>query len=298
MEIHIYQVDAFTSQPFGGNPAGVVPNAKDLSEVEMQQIANEMNLSETAFVIPLYDDLFKVRFFTPLCEVDLCGHATIATFYTLASKGYIKPIENGTKTVYQQTKVGRLPVEIKFIDNTVDSVIMEQAIPKPLGNVELLEPLLDSMSINKSQIGVGDKYIEPMIISTGLPDIILPIKNKEVLDNLKIDFCKMAEICDQLKVTGVHAFYLPTINSSEVYTRNFGPSVGINEESATGTANGALMYFLNSTKLSNQRFITSFQGESLKRPSEIQCYINEDNGRIRIKVGGKAKIVIDGIISF
>lgn len=298
MEIHIYQVDAFTSQPFGGNPAGVVPNAKGLSDLEMQQIANEMNLSETAFVIPLYDDLFKVRFFTPLCEVDLCGHATIATFYTLALKGYIKPVENGSKIVYQQTKVGRLPVEIIFIDYCVDSVIMEQAVPRLLGTVELLDPLLDSMSLYRSHIGVGDKYIEPMIISTGLPDIILPIKSKEVLDNLKIDFCKMAEVCNKLRVTGVHAFYLPTLYSQEVYTRNFGPSVGINEESATGTANGALMYFLNSTKLINQKFITSFQGESLGRPSEIQCYMDEDGGEIKIKVGGKAKIVIDGIISF
>lgn len=298
MEINIYQVDAFTSKAFGGNPAGVVPNAKDLKEKHMQKIANEMNLSETAFVTHLYDDLFNVRFFTPICEVDLCGHATIATFYTLALKGYIKPIYNGIKTVYQQTKAGRLPVEIKFVDNIVDSVIMEQATPRSLGTLGNIKDILDSMSLDISDIGVGNEFIDPEIISTGLPDIILPIKKKEVLDNLKIDFTKMANICNEMDVTGVHAFYLPEKNSDKVYTRNFGPAVGINEEAATGTANGGLMYYLVQKHLIDKNKIISLQGESLKRPSEIHCYYEQKNDGVKIKVGGKAKIVIDGIMCF
>jgi len=84
MDIIIYQVDAFTDKPFGGNPAGVVTDARSLTDENMQKIAMEMNLSETAFVISKGDNNYQVRFFTPKCEVDLCGHATIATFYTLA----------------------------------------------------------------------------------------------------------------------------------------------------------------------------------------------------------------------
>ncbi len=107
MQINIFQVDAFTDKSFRGNPAGVVPDARLLTAEQMQKIANEMNLSETAFVIPVNDELFQVRFFTPICEVDLCGHATIATFFLLAKKGYIKSIQNGIKTVYQKLIVKR-----------------------------------------------------------------------------------------------------------------------------------------------------------------------------------------------
>ena len=87
----IYQVDAFSDVPFGGNPAGVVPNAIGLNHIQMLKIAREMNLSETAFIFPLKDDVadYEVRFFTPTQEVDLCGHATIASFFALASKGII-----------------------------------------------------------------------------------------------------------------------------------------------------------------------------------------------------------------
>ena len=111
MEINIYQVDAFSDKPFGGNPAGVVPDAKQLSYDDMQNIAKEMNLSETAFVIPIDKNNYQVKFFTPIKEVDFCGHATIGSFYTLAHKGYLPPIYNGIK-VYQETKAGRLAVEI------------------------------------------------------------------------------------------------------------------------------------------------------------------------------------------
>ena len=87
----IYQVNAFADVPFGGNPAGVLPNSIGLNHSDMLKIAKQMNLSETAFVFPMQDDLvdYEVRFFTPTQEVDLCGHATIASFFCLASKGVI-----------------------------------------------------------------------------------------------------------------------------------------------------------------------------------------------------------------
>ena len=294
MGINIFQVDAFSDKSFGGNPAGVVPDARRLTKDQMQNIAKEMNLSETAFVIPLSDDLYKVRFFTPLCEVDLCGHATIATFFTLAKKGYIKSLFNGKKTVFQETKVGKLAVEIIFKDGEVDKVFMEQALPKDLGKIDDLDKLLKSMGLNIEDIGIEDTLVYPRMISTGLPDIILPIKTKEILDNLNIDMKLLAQVSDNLKVTGVHAFYLPSLNSDIVYTRNFAPLVGIDEESATGTANGALIYYLKENKFIEDNNILAYQGETMNRMSKIYCSIDESN---TIKVGGKAKIIIDGILS-
>lgn len=298
MEVNIFQVDAFSSEPFGGNPAGVVPNAKRLTDIDMQRIANEMNLSETAFVTQRDDNLFRVRFFTPICEVDLCGHATIATFYTLAQLGYIKSISQGIKKVYMDTRIGRLPIEISYMDHKPYYIVMEQDTPSSRGKVELLEELLITMNLSKSDIGVKGEFAFPEIVSTGLPDIILPIRDKEKLDNLNVDFCNLREVCRKLNVIGVHAFYLPNKNSEVVYTRNFAPLAGIDEEAATGTANGALIYYLRKNGLIEGESITSIQGESLKRPSKIYCYINEEDNMFTVKVGGKANIILEGIIKF
>lgn len=298
MEINIYQVDAFTDKTFGGNPAGVVPDANSLSESDMQDIAREMNLSETAFVAPVDKDNFKVRFFTTVCEVDLCGHATIGSFFTLAKKGYISPIDNGSKKIYQETKAGKLSVEIFYKNGEVDKVMMEQSQPKSLGKIEDLEELLLSMGVTKEDIGIGETFVYPEIITTGLPDIMLPLKKKETLDNLSVDFEKLAKVSDKFGVTGVHAFYIPSSDSQEVFTRNFAPLVGINEEAATGTSNGALIYFLKKNGYLNGNEIVSRQGASLNRPSSIHCMIEEKGDNYIVKVGGKAKIVIEGIISF
>ncbi len=298
MEINIFQVDAFSSKPFGGNPAGVVPDAKWLKESDMQKIANEMNLSETAFVIQRDDNLFKIKFYTPLCEIDLCGHATIATFYTLAEQGYIKPIESGIKKVFMETNIGRLPVEIEFFNNLPEHIVMEQGEPKTIGKLENLSKLVDILNIKMSDIGIDDYFIEPEIISTGLPDIMLPIRDKKVLDSIQMDFCELSNYCKELNVVGVHAFHMPEKDSFEIYARNFAPLVGINEESATGTANGCLIYYLKKNSLINRDKIMVLQGESLNRPSEVYCHIEEDNDTFKIKVGGRANITLEGIIKF
>ena len=298
MEIIIFQVDAFSSLPFGGNPAGVVTNAKKLNREQMQKIANEMNLSETAFVKQLEDSYFRIRYFTPTVEVDLCGHATIASIYTLATEGFITPIQNGIKTVVIETKAGKLNVDIEFSNYLPKYIFMAQKAPKSLGVPVLLSEVLDTFGLKESDIGIGDKYISPEIISTGLPDIILPIKDKKILDSMKVDFCRLAEISRKLNVTGVHAFYIKDRMSRVAYARNFAPAVGIDEEAATGTANGALIYYLKKNGLLAEDHLLVSQGESMGRPSQINCRIESSEEGYSVYVGGEANIVIEGIIKF
>ncbi len=293
MEINIYQIDAFTNTSFGGNPAGVVPDSRFLTEDEMQLVAKEMNLSETAFLTQLYEDFFHVRFFTPEREVDLCGHATIGAFYTMASKGYIKPIDEGSKIVFQKTKAGKLGVELIYKDGKIDKVFMDQAEAKSYGRILDLEELAQAMGIDPEDIGHEEIQVQPEIISTGLLSIMVPVKSKEILDNLKVDLDLIRKISKDNKAVGIHAFYLPEIDSKTVYTRNFAPILGIDEESATGTSNGALMYFLKKEKLTSRDNILAYQGESIDRPSEIFCRINGDK---LVQVGGRAKLMLDGIM--
>ncbi|MFA5577467.1 MAG: PhzF family phenazine biosynthesis protein [Tissierellaceae bacterium] len=297
MEIMIYQVDAFSDRAFGGNPAAVVLSPRSLTSDMMQDIAKEMNLSETAFVIQFAKDSFWVRFFTPVCEVDLCGHATIATFYTLGKMGYIEGMVDGIKTVYQETRSGKLAVELEYRDGEIYKVFMEQARPKIIGGIGDLERLARVMGIRVEDIGIGRETIYPKIVSTGLPDIMLPIKDKEILDKMNVNMGELSKMSEELNIIGVHAFYLADRKSEIVYTRNFAPLVGINEEAATGTSNGALIYFLRQNNLIDKNRLISYQGQSMNRPSTIHCKLIEREGTTLVKVGGDAKIVLSGIMS-
>ena len=297
MEVNIFQVDAFTDKPFGGNPAGVVTNSKGISSQQMQKIANEMNLSETAFVRQLDDCYFKIRYFTPLCEVDLCGHATIAAIHTLANKGYIKPIEKGGKIANIETGVGTLKVEIQFENYSPVSIAMEQDTPQSMGPLENLSELLECFGLEVDEVGIGQGEALPEIISTGLPDLILPVRTRRRLMDMKVDFCRLRDLSNKLGVTGVHAFYYDP-SQEMAHARNFGPAVGIDEEAATGTANGALIYYLRKNGYLEGDSLLVHQGESLGRPSMINCYIEEKGGKYSVKVGGSAVIILEGIIKF
>jgi len=297
MEVIIYQVDAFVDKPFGGNPAGIVPDARGLSEVDMQRIAKEMNLSETAFVIEKDNENYDVRFFTPKCEVDLCGHATIAAFYVLAQKGYIRNIENGLIRVYQLTKAGKLPVEIYFKDSNVEKVMMYQGTPCLLGVVNDTISLASVLGISPEDIGVNGEELNSEIISTGLADIIVPVRSKAVLDSVDVDFRRLEEFTVKHNALGVHVFCLDENSDKHVYCRNFAPAVGINEEAATGTSNGALIYYLKKNNILSKDEMIAKQGQALNRPSEIFCQIEKNDVNYTIKVGGKARIVLQGIIT-
>lgn len=298
MEAIIYQVDAFTDKPFGGNPAGVVPDAKNLSEEDMQKIACEMNLSETAFVKKLENDCFEVRFFTPKCEVALCGHATIATFYVLGKKGYIRHEGKRKVLIKQKTKAGLLPVELYFENDEIVKVLMHQGSPVAFGQIDEIEEISKILGIREEEVGLKDFELKPEIISTGLKDIIVPVKDEESLKSLNIDFEKMDDYCNSKGSIGMHVFTLDELNDNTVHCRNFAPSVGIYEEAATGTANGALIYYMKRNNLLKANYIQANQGQYMNRPSKILCEINESENHDIVKVGGQAVIVMEGVIKF
>ncbi|MGH4118983.1 PhzF family phenazine biosynthesis protein [Clostridium sp.] len=298
----IYTVNAFSDNSLGGNPAGVVPNAVGLNYNDMLSIAREMNLSETAFIFPLQNDEsdYEVRFFTPIQEVDLCGHATIASFFALASKGIITGTDH-VKIINQKTKAGILPVELCFKDTKIQNVMMTQTKPKFVFNVENLGELAKIMGLNVCDIGIDGYTLVPQAVSTGLTDIILPVKSLSTLKSINPNFAKLTEYSNNLDITGVHAFTLETEEkSSTLACRNFGPAVGINEESATGTSNGSLgAYLVKNDVIKFKDIITLIceQGYYMNRPSKIIVSLAGSKNTLIVKVGGNAIIVKEGITS-
>lgn len=272
-------VDAFTTQTFGGNPAGVVL-LDDVfpGEKFMQQVAAEFRYSETAFVLRNSETEFTVRYFTPAAEVDLCGHATIATFGTLYKLGII---DDGTMCI-NHTLAGDLQVRVG------EKVMMQMAEPQVIDtavDVELLHRIMGVKSLHS--------ILPVQVVTTGLPDIIMPVDSIDELNVLSPNMDALAQLSDQLNVTGVHAFAL----SEDGYTahvRNFGPLYGVPEESATGTANAALTHYLHHNGLMQAPAECRFlQCEAMQRPSEVATMLLKDG---TIWVGGDSAIVAIGEI--
>lgn len=279
MKVKAYKINSFAKSVEGGNPAGVVVNADSLSENDMKKIAGILGLSETAFVMKSDLADFKVRFFTPTEEVDLCGHATIGTFSTLLSEGYIKP---GNYT--QETKAGVLNVEVKE-----DLSIMMNQTPPNFYEVIDKSEIADSLNISIDEI---HEKLPVQIVSTGLRDILIPIKNIDVLNSINPDFNKVTQISRKYNTIGYHIFSLDVLYSANAHCRNLAPLCGIPEESATGTSNGALACYLfkyNKINSANFEDIVFEQGYSMKKPSEILVSLNvEENEVLEVKVGGKS----------
>lgn len=279
MKLKVYTVNAFAKSADGGNPAGVVMNADPLSENDMKKVSKIIGFSETAFVMKSDCADFKVRFFTPNSEVDLCGHATIGTYHTLLSEGYIKP-----GNYSQETKAGILNISI----NKDALIMMNQTVPT-FYDIIPKEEIAASLNLTLNQI---EETLPVQIVSTGLKDILVPIKNMKILDSMKPNFKKIEQISRKYNVIGYHAFTLETRCGSNAHCRNFAPLYDIPEESATGTSSGALgcyLYKYGKINLTQCQNIIFEQGYSMKKPSEIIVSLNiKDRKIVEVKVGGRA----------
>ena len=272
-----FVVDAFANEPFGGNPAGVVLLGEGgfPAEETMIKIAAELRYSETAFVQQNGPAEFTVRYFTPAAEVDLCGHATIASFSVLRDE---KIVPTGTKCT-NHTLAGDLEVIVG------EEIMMQMATPQVLGAVEDIDRLHQVMGATQNT------PLQTQIVSTGLPDIIMPIGSIEELNALAPDMPALSALSAELNVVGVHAFAL----SEDGYTahvRNFAPLYDIPEESATGTANAALTYYLYVNGIIQPGAKCTFmQGEAMKRPSVVATELKQDG---TVYVGGNSYILAKG----
>ena len=276
-------VDAFTREPFGGNPAGVVLLDGDFPDDKlMRQVAAELRYSETAFVKQNGRSEFTVRYFTPAGEVDLCGHATIAAFGVLRSQGVVRDGD----VCMNHTLSGNLEINIG------EQVMMQMAQP------HVLDQTVDTGRLHSIMAGTpaaGWPELPVDIVSTGLPDIIMPVADVATLNSLRPDMDALTALSRELGVVGVHAFAI-TDDGYTAHVRNFAPLYEIPEESATGTANAALTHYLQRhgiiTAPTTCRFL---QGEAMGRPSIVKTVLDVDGN---IRVGGDSVIIASGELVF
>ena len=238
--LRVYQVDAFTTRRYQGNPAGVVANAEGLDEARMQLIARELNNSETAFVLPAEgpDHDLRVRFFTPTTEVPVCGHATVAAHYVLALEG------GGDGTRRQLTGAG-----VQRIDTVAEDGDYRIAIEQnpPLFHPPLPPALAAEVA---AALGIGTGALDPrcpvQFVSTGHGKLLVGLRDRATLQALQPDAARLAALGPRVDSRGFFAFTLDTPPDDEAYTwgRMFAPGIGIAEDPVTGNANGPLGAYL------------------------------------------------------
>ena len=289
LKIKVLKVNAFTKEKNGGNPAGVLLNSPDLTDEQMANITKQLQVSETAFVFPSKKADYKTRFFTPRVEVDLCGHATIATFYVIALRNQL--LENRQVTMTQETNVGVLKVDIKFSENNkLSKVMMHQGKPV-LKDVDFdFSEIADSLNISVNKI---DTSLPKQIVSTGLFTLPVCVKSYDILKNIKPDFDKVEQICKKIDSGSFFVFTFETLESKSAYhARCFCPLYEVKEDPVTGTANGAVSFYLFKNKIINDSSLVCEQGDIIGRPGRVFVEIKDDV----VKVGGKAVIVEERLI--
>lgn len=281
--MELYVADAFTTVRFSGNQAGVALLGEgDFPEESlMRALAGELKHSETAFVRRTGDRAFHIRYFTPAEEVDLCGHATIAAFTVLRDTGAIAP---GDYALH--TRSGDLEIGVG-----ADAVWMDMAPPTdgPTFSEQEQGALYAAYGLSLAHRPEG---LEPQAVSTGLMDILLPVRDLATLDRAVQNEPEVTRLSEHYNVVGVHMF-CPHTPDAAAHCRNFAPLYAIPEEAATGTSNGALTYYLFRRGLiqagADNRFV---QGEKMGKPSEILSRITEDENGVKVRVGGRALITL------
>jgi len=269
--VDVYVAVAFSKDAKGGNKAGVVLGRSELTSVQKAAIAKEMGYSETAFVLDSDKADFKLQYFTPTEEVPLCGHATIAAFSTLK---LLNMLDKPDCTI--ETEAGILNIHIK--DDGL--ILMEQNRPAYL---EVLDSDIFTGCIERNFI---DHRFPIQIVSTGLNDVMLPVDSVEHLEQLSPDFEMIANMSKEKEVVGVHAFTIIKESDVTAICRNFAPLYGIDEESATGTANCALACYLFKYYKQQSQYVFE-QGHNMGDISRIVVNLSyHENVIYSVFVGG------------
>jgi PhzF family phenazine biosynthesis protein len=256
----IFQVDAFTDRPFAGNPAGVCVLPRSQDDGWMQNVAKEMNLSETAFLLRQDDGSYNLRWFTPATEVPLCGHATLASAYVLWERGYLKLEETARFHTLSGLLTAKRAGEWIELDFPMQ-VPSESEIPADL----------------ITALGIKPKYV-----GETHRNYLVELDSEEIVRNLQPDY----SLLKTLPVQGVIVTSKATIPEYDFVSRYFAPNVGIDEDPVTGSAHCCLAPYWRD-RLKKDNFL-AYQASARGGVIKVTCKGD------RVLLGGQAVMVLQG----
>lgn len=313
-ELTIKCVDAFTTKPFCGNPAGVILESEGLSSDVMQRIASDMklNLIELAFVCRSQDPRapYRIRFFTPTSELDISGHVTVATTYALIEEGML-PIASDVTMVNFETRTGNVPVEIHSsaeVEGDPHARLGEStALSGTHGPARRLERIMIHEPIyrfRQTEVPVSElasvlDIDENEIVHSGLPVmtasyeldwLIIPVKHRKTILGMKPDLIKLGLLNRKYGILTNHIFTLDAFDADCIaYSRHFGPAMGLWEDPASANAAAGLGVYLLEHGVSNSSSMVMQQGKESGNLARIYVEVERNEGiPTAVKVGGLA----------
>jgi len=288
-----YIVDVFAETKYAGNQLAVVRNAAALTDLAMQKIAKEMNYSETTFIISdsEKDGGYDVRIFSLDEELPFAGHPTLGTAYVIQQELLAEAVPE----VRLNLKIGQIPVSINYKDNKPDLLWMKQVAPT-FGCTFNADDTAIALNIDASQI---DQRFPIEEVSTGLPFIVVPLKNIDAVRACYIDRVGFLKLIDRAEAKSIFVFCPETYSpANDINARMFDDYHGLPEDPATGSANGCLAAYLVKNRYYNSAAIEVRveQGYEIGRPSLLllKAHQQEEEGGIAVSVGGKVIMVARG----
>ncbi len=286
MSTEVFHYDAFSDKPGMGNPAGIVLDTKNLSEERMLAIAAAVGFNETAFIMPSDQADLCLRFFTPGHEMDLCGHAAVASLCMMKERGFL-----GAGELKLETRAGVLPVSIAE-DGGLTTIGMQQAEYREERFTGSLENLSDSIGLSKNDL---DLRFPVVFGNTGIWTLLLPVRCLAKFRMMKPDNARFPEILTQKPRSSVHPFCLETIHpEADMHGRHFSsPFSGTVEDPVTGTASGVMgAYYWKYIRIprENKRAILVEQGQEIGKDGVVKVELPTKQ-RNTVRIFGTAVFV-------
>jgi trans-2,3-dihydro-3-hydroxyanthranilate isomerase len=287
----LYQLDVFTRKPYAGNPLAVITDGDGLSPNRMQDVAREMNLSETVFVQKPTSNraLARLRIFTTTRELPLAGHPVIGTWFLMAELGVV-PAQQGSVHIWQQTGAGILPVEIAFHAGRPERVTMTQ---KP---AQFRPARLNRTALARA-LGLAPGDFEPSLpleyVSTGIFNLMVPLQRRALLKRIRMDVHALKKLISN---SGILAYCFALGSGGRAFARGMIPWE-LHEDPATGSAGGSLgAYLVRHGRLSAGKALEIVQGVEMGRPGRIHVVVNSEGRRLVPRVSGSAVTILEGHI--
>ena len=292
--------DIFTARVFGGNPLAVFPDAREIPEESLQQIAREFNLSETVFIYPPSDSTHTpaLRIFTPAREVPFAGHPTVGAAFVLGTLGEIDISEPETRVELEEG-VGPVPVLIRVRNGKPVFAQLTTAVHPEVGPPAPGRSILaDILSLEPSDILGG--MTAPQAVSCGLPFLIVPLKDRDAVRRAKVRLDHWESSLRMYWAPSIMVFARdPELEGSDIRARVFVPGLAVPEDPATGSAAAALGAYLgarDTTGATHLRYVVE-QGFEMGRPSILEIEVEKADGNVTsVRVGGEAVMVSEGEI--
>jgi trans-2,3-dihydro-3-hydroxyanthranilate isomerase len=296
MRYRFLTADVFTDRPFGGNPLAVFPDARGISPERMQQVARELNLSETVFVLPPEDlgHTRRLRIFTPGMELPFAGHPTVGTALILAWLGEVPLTGEETRIVFEEG-VGPVPVAIRAADGkAVFAQLSASQLPE-LRSAPSAPELAEMLSLDPDDILTGGD--SPQAVSCGVAFLFIPLRDRDALRRARVRLDRWETLLAHSWAPHVYVFTRDhELPETDLRVRMFAPAMGIAEDPATGAAAAAFGGYLGSRSSEDGTLRwTLEQGFEMGRPSLLHLEVDRAGGEITaVRVGGGAVLMSEG----